>query len=529
MRFQLTFLGALLLIGCGRETTQTGYKLAGVGINPDEIDPSPTDYSGIISYDWIEFSGAALPLGLVGLVSFDGVGPSDGSPFEPPYAVVYASGLVMDGNLPATDALFGNFGVAPEVVGRCHTIYEPASYVSGLADVGTAIEIDSADGDAGVSIGRRPLAYPPDVQDIFPTYLALEAWREGARSYRLAPDGYDQLLEDMPLATLSRPNYPFGEQMSLTFPGALPPETATFSSIPVPSSVSEPPPHVLPTRPQGVMMTWDGPQYSSDGIELESGETSTCLQFVPHNREPSSPVDCLTYEDLDAPGAPGQFPRGQMYTPPWETDSGITFRWIVSEDDVDETVSITVRFLGELEEEDDNLVDAVVEVPLTAEAEVLWAQAQRDGSIPRGVDAPSTGRRTARACEEPGEDFEYLFDDGLLQGDSYVSSLQGSPFRNMAEVVCNVGDSTAETVEIRGEEYNVASFTLTTAILRDAITYGEQQGAKGAVFYFNRTTKTPLDLPDVRDYRGNKRNTGDVLLVSNAVQLGRFWLGEDGL
>ena len=99
----------------------------------------------------------------------------------------------------------------------------------------------------------------------------------------------------------------------------------------------------------------------------------------------------------------------------------------------------------------------------------------------------------------------------------------------MAEVVCNVGGSETETVSVDGEDVQIASFTLTQALLADAITYGQEQGAMGAVFYFNRSTKTPLTLPPVRDYQGNRRTTGDVLLVSNAAQLGRFWLGQDGL
>ena len=526
MRVHLSLLTVVLATGCGRATTNTGYKLAGVGANPDEIDPSPTDYSGIISYDWIEFSGAALPLGLVGLVSFEGVTAASAQ-VEPPYAVVYASGLVMDGNLPATDALFGNFGVAPEVEGRCHTIYEPASYVSGLADVGTAITIENEDGSQGIDIGRRPLAYPPDVQDVFPTYLGLEAWRQTDRTYFLAPDGEDQELDGMEQAILNRANYPFGQQTHVSFPGALPPDTATFSSIPVPSGVEDIS-HVLPTRPVGVMMTWDGPQYSSDGIQVGSGEISTCFQYQAHGATPSSPADCVSYEalpDVRVPVEQGDFPRGQMYTAPWETDGGITFQWVTSEDDVDETVSITVRLLGELEEEDDNLVEAVVEVPVTSDARRAWEAAQEDGDIPSGAEI-GTGRRDARVCEDDS-DVEYLFDDIYQQGDEYVPSLQGSPFRNMAEVVCNVGDAPTETITgDDGVEYNIASFTLTTALLRDAMTYGEQQGAKGAVFYFNRTTKTPLDLPPVRDYQGNRRTTGDVLVVSNAAQLGRFWLGE---
>lgn len=526
MRFQITIIGALLLTGCGRETTPTGYKLAGVGGNPDEIAAVPNEYSGLISYDWVEFSGAALPLALVGLVGFDGVAPDPGLPFKPPYSVVHSSARILDDTFPATDALFGSFGVAPTVEGRCHTVYEPASYINGLTDVGSSIAIQNADGTAGVELGRRPLAYPPDVQDIFPTYHSLEAYRTQDQTHRVATDGLAQDLAEMAQGVVSRKNFPFGDQMFVSFPGALPTSEANFSSIPVPYRGDDVP-HVLPTRPSGVMMTWSGPQYSSDGVEVGSGQISTCMQFVPHESVPSSAADCASHQELGEPGSADDLPRGQMYTPPWETDNGITFEWIVPDSAVDEVVSITVRFLGPLDEEDNRLVESVVSVPPSDEARSAWSTAQSQGFIPDGASIPD-GRREARACEESG-DFEFLFDDGLQQGSGYVPSLQGSPFRTMSEVICNVGDEPSGSINLDGTEYSTASFTLSKDLLENALTYGRQQGAQGAVFYFNRTTKQPLELPAVRDHVGNRRKTESVIIVSNAAQLGRFWIGQDGL
>ena len=52
-------------------------------------------YGGFASYDYIEFSGGALPLGLVGLVSFSGAGPALGT-FEPPYGMVFGSGFFFE-------------------------------------------------------------------------------------------------------------------------------------------------------------------------------------------------------------------------------------------------------------------------------------------------------------------------------------------------------------------------------------------------------------------------------------------------
>ena len=67
----------------------------------------------------------------------------------------YGSGFVFLQNTPAPDALFGSSGVPPEQIGRCHTVYSPTSYLSGLADVGMSIDFSTSDG-SGFTIGRRP-------------------------------------------------------------------------------------------------------------------------------------------------------------------------------------------------------------------------------------------------------------------------------------------------------------------------------------------------------------------------------------
>ena len=82
-----------------------------------------------------------------------------------------------------SDALFGSFGVPPDQVGRCHTVYSPTSYLSGLSDVGMAMDFSTSDG-SGFSIGRRPLFYPPDISQVFPYYTDLSVYRETPRYWR---------------------------------------------------------------------------------------------------------------------------------------------------------------------------------------------------------------------------------------------------------------------------------------------------------------------------------------------------------
>ena len=74
------------LVGCGVPASPTEVKMAAVGLDPDEIGAAPKFNGGLIEYNLIDFAGAQLPLGLVGLVSYDQVGPD--VTFKPPYKMV---------------------------------------------------------------------------------------------------------------------------------------------------------------------------------------------------------------------------------------------------------------------------------------------------------------------------------------------------------------------------------------------------------------------------------------------------------
>ena len=45
---------------------------------------------------------------------------------------------------------------------------------------------------------------------------------------------------------------------------------------------------------------------------------------------PVNPTDCVDVIQVEIPKE-GQFDRGQMYTGPWDTENGVTVKWIPSE------------------------------------------------------------------------------------------------------------------------------------------------------------------------------------------------------
>jgi len=515
----LLVLGFGLLTGCGRDTYDASYKMAGVGLDPEEIEAAPADFGGIIEYDWVDIAGGGIPLGILGLVSYESAGPNFGN-FAPPYAMVYGLGFVMQDNLTATDTLFGTFGTAPAKEGTCVTNLEPQAYLSNIVDVGDGIHIESLDGEAGYTIGRRPLQFGPNVENVFAYYMELGSWQPvPSYYYAMADDG--EGLGGFEKTMLRPSNFKFGTPHSISFDGSIPPDEATWGAIPVPLSAyddlgAEEPScertMVTPTRPEGVMLSWEGPTYNQYGEEVANGVTSTCLQFQAHENVPESPEACATLAELPEPDDLDQLPFGQMYTGPWDTEGGVTFEWMPSEAGVDEVVTISVRFLGPVDEDDEYKQLNTVAVSPSDDVKDSWEDAQDDGLIPNDIDVPD-GYRTANACDDDDET-EWIFDPSLSQGNGeYVVSLQGDPSHSVAEVTCRVTDSDG-------------TFTITEEMLETARIYGTQMGAEGAVFYMARTTILDLETPPVRDQYGDKHVIEPVRVVSNAVQLGRFWFDQ---
>jgi hypothetical protein len=434
--------------GFTRDATDAGIKLAGVGLNPEEIGPSPNMYGGIIEYDWVNFAGGGLPLGLLGLVSYDAVSASMGT-IAPPYAMVYGQAFIMDSDLPATDALFGTFGVPSEVEGSCYTNYEPRAYLNNTADVGTAVTFAADSGDFEFVVGRRPLVYAKNNQEsLFAYYMDLGHWQSVPLEHFV--DVGDGDFAEAEQEVLRPANWAHGQLVNVSFPGGIPPEEAPIASIPVPLAAAQADSHFYtPNRAEGVMLSWNGNIYDHEGTLLGSEEASTCLQFLAHDEAPLSPDDCLSLQTppTDMVGDSDPTIDGQIYTGPWDTEDGlVTFNWNPADEGTADTVSISVRFLGPVDEDDKYKQIAAVHVPPSDCGEEnciseQWETAQSRGFIDEGDDDIPDGIRDAQSCEEEGVDFEWEFDENLLDdsGD-YLLSLQGEPTHT---VMCPITEASS--------------------------------------------------------------------------------------
>ena len=549
-RFFSSTLVATLALGCGLPATESDVKMAGVGLNPDDIGAIPDMQGGLIEYNLIDFVGAQLPLGLVGLVSYEQVGPDVN--FRPPYKMVMGQGFVFQDDTIAPDATMGTLPKPPAAEGVCQTRFEPRSYLSGLADVGNAITFSTEDGTGGWTVGRRPFVYPPDMRDVVTYYMELDSWKPEPRMRKAAPDGAGADPTAMVDIVHTPANFPEGEVVTVDFPGGIPPLEAGMGSIPLPLSAAGGNRAVqLPNSPKGVRLGWNGPRYDRYGRLIDSAAAqtggsdtgsapiegnSTCLQYLPHNVSPATASDCLELED--PPRSPEDFIalglsypdrelNGQMYTGPWDTDDQkVTFEWIPEEEDTGEILTLTVRFLGPVDREDENMVTSAVygtsPAPLAQDS---WDDAIASGDVPDGTPLPD-GRRAALACDEPYEmgepavirdseveiewplEANYTYEDGSL-----VPSLQGDPGHNLAEVSCRLDESAGQ-------------FVLDQAILEQAMDYAALHGAQGAVFFLTRSTETNVQAPPVRDRYGKRHDTSPIKVVSRSIQVGRFWFGQ---
>ena len=244
----------------------------------------------------------------------------------------------------------------------------------------------------------------------------------------------------------------------------------------------------------------------------DGAATATCLEYQGRDDMPADPTDCA---DLAV------FPdtllgaEGQMYTGPWDTDGGVLFQWVPPSDGAGDTVSVTVRFLKAVDPSSEEFRTGVVLADADAAGESDWAAAIEAGDVPAGAVIPK-GQRAPEACEDE-DDVSWIADPSLFTSDGTpVPSLQGDPQAMIVETTCTVSEQV-------NPDTGFAEFLLTEDMLADALAYATARDGGGAIFYFSRSSTAAMTTPAARDDYGKRRDISPVLVVSRAVQLGRFW------
>lgn len=468
------------LAACGRKTEDVDVRLVGVGMDPEEIGPSPTPYGGVVEYNNVEFAGGGLSLSALGFLSFDEVGPQSAL-FAPPYRAVTGTSYLFDQKLTAADSFTFSSPATPVTEGSCYTAYSPEGPIGSFStvDVGDVMEFVSADGTKRFSMARNPYDVPPDARDLFVYYFNVEPWAPVGRSHKVPGEDATNpraMIEEV----YSPPNYPFGEEMTYRFPGGVTRHDMPISSIPRPSSAAATPPTVtLPADPGGVLLRWNGPRFDGEGeIIGEEGEQAQCLEFYGDGREtpPATAADCASTTP-EYPTGETEFDRfpGQIYTGPWDTEDGkLTIEW--ERRDNSDQVTFAVRFLAAVDPSDTTFATAM------------------------------HGDRPATACEEA--DATYAVDPEVLES----PAMKGDPLSRMVEVSCMFEDDGIEEIDL--------------SKFADALEYTATHSAGGVLFFFGRGTEAAVDVPPAKDAYDQLHEISPVLITTRATRIGRFhWDG----
>lgn len=485
----------IALAGCGRDVTPSDVKLLNVGNDPEQIGPAPTPYGGIVEYNHVDIAGGALPLGVMGLRGYTEIGP-DLLSMAPPYEAVFALSYLFDVKLRGASNLALVLPPPPSAAGSCYTQIEPQGPFDSsfnTVDVGDWLDFRRADDDTRiVRLDRIPRDYPPESSRLSVYYQQLEGFTPVART-RLVPAEGSSNPADMVEVPYRYANYPFGEDVTLQFPGGFTTFDRPVASIPHPSASIDPTVLRLPQPVGGVQLDWTGPKWQyavgEGGFAWRSSdqtEHTTCLEFTDRTQygdgPPAAPEDCAGLTAY-----PGQYYlnfKGQMYTGPWSTDDQrVSFSW--ADDDSDDDMVIAVKFLAGVDQTNENFVY---------------------GAVATGdFDNPY---RPAQVCE----DAEYVFDSGRYSNEdgSTILSLQGNPSEVLAQVVCKVDKGAGE-------------FALTQDILQDAFDYARERDGGGAIFMVARARDFEADIPAVKDPYDQVHEVNPIKIATRAVKVGRFF------
>ncbi len=245
-------VSALALMGCIRPSDRYDVGIVGDGVAVDDLQPAPSEMGGAIEYARVRFWGENLGAGLAG--------PWGDQPRLDGQELVTGSALFGYPRDPAFDRASGVVSPGPRVgpnedacFVRVDTGLVPA--VSEYVDVGDKVSFVFADG-AHIDLQRDPPRFPEPAGD---------AWYVGyggtldpvVRDHVLLPDTWRS-----------------GAVARVTFPGGLPPKTATVGAIPTPPSAGV---VTFPEALQGVTIGGEALRpphhgYDEDGVWIGEDE-----------------------------------------------------------------------------------------------------------------------------------------------------------------------------------------------------------------------------------------------------------------
>lgn len=207
----LLLAGSLLLTSCGRDASDAGAKLIGVGFDPGTVQPAPIPSAGLVDLVNLNYEATNLDLGATGLYY-------PGDPFvdgTEPFQLVMGFSYVFHPALTAADELQLLSPKGPDVLNTCYVTKNRSGPIGSFTtvDMGDALRFQGSSMRWGIP--RTPGDYPGNTADVFLYYIGSEPLVMGH------PD-----IDS---------NWAYDEVLSLQWDGGVPPKDAPVASVPMPS------------------------------------------------------------------------------------------------------------------------------------------------------------------------------------------------------------------------------------------------------------------------------------------------------
>jgi hypothetical protein len=513
-RFIAPLLAIVLVLsfatGCARDTADAGVKPIGVGFDPGDLFPGPEARGGLVDVGLYNTRGTNIDFGVTGFFGSSGAFMDVD---DDPWDALLGWGWFFSPALTAADEYAALSPKGPDLEDACFVQRDTNGPLGSFdtVDVGDEMVFTNGHEDPALRTEfvtpRNPQDYPVNTSSVFIYYV-------GTAPLRLD----DELLAD---------NWTFGEDIQMTFTGALPPENAPVPSIPQPSDVED------------------------DRVGKEAGHPTVF--------SPDELTGVRTSNRIDEDGqVPVRFaPTGGALPDPRGNDGVLHVTWDApTTEDSDAVVTIAILLLSPDEpylvsDPFGNPEFCVPAEPLDTEAfggrtdawfieyanrKQVWCDEGFEPDMELGNDEFGLDSLGEDTCHNEIDDNEDGFcDEGGCVAEDGVTWFLPDPNcarHTLTTATCGTDGHCREVGGDRDPDGHLAQLLCTATDDGDFVVPADMVDSlletfdaaeiAGAVLKVARTSETLIDVPMVRDQVGNQQNINPVRLRASQVHFGRF-------
>ena len=208
-----TLLGFMLTasFGCGRDTSEAGAKLVGVGYEPGAVQPAPLPTGGVVDFTNLNVEATNLDMSITGLYY-------PGDPFIHggyPFSMVAGGSYIFHPALTAADEMQLLSPKGPDAMNTCFVTKDRNGPLGSFTTVDIGDNLRVVGDGMRLEVARDPGDYPGNTAEVFITYF-------DANSLVMNHPNVDS-------------NWVYDADVELQWDGGIPPAGAPVASTPQPS------------------------------------------------------------------------------------------------------------------------------------------------------------------------------------------------------------------------------------------------------------------------------------------------------